>query len=209
MRSWATSGSKQQPEAQVTFHLVAAELLHHSLGCFENSCLLPRQSSADWLEWWRAKIPVQTHPILWIPGHWEHMETYSALAQEATAAAAIRGVFKTGIKGTKKVFATCLQLFQHFTRGCLLFIDFVFVHSDHAHDFAQLWENHCSLNTCHFCPFWVLLNTIDLLWGNTGIFWKTWLQKLSKILEILCLIIPRITENFKEKLSIKPVFLKD
>lgn len=45
---------------------------------------------------------------------------------------------KTGVRGTKKVLANCLQLFQHFTSGCLLFLDIAFVHSDHTCDFAQL-----------------------------------------------------------------------
>lgn len=71
MSSWAISGSKQQSEAQITFHLVAAELLEGSLDYFENGSLLPRQCSADWLKWWQDESPVQTHPILWMLDCWK------------------------------------------------------------------------------------------------------------------------------------------
>lgn len=154
MSSWAIPGSKQQSEAQITVHLVAAELLDYSLDYFQTGSLLPRQCSADWLEWWPKALFRHT-PSFGFSAIGK--QTYSVLMQETTVASAIIGVFegdKTGIRGTKKkcllIVCNCFDISP--VAACNSQMLYLYIET--TCDFAQLWANHCSLNTCpFFVPF--------------------------------------------------------
>lgn len=87
MSSWATSGSKQQSEAQIPFHLAAAELLDHSPDCFVNGSLLQGSVQLTDSNGEVPKALFTHHPL------GSGKPTYSVLIQEATVAAAIIGVF--------------------------------------------------------------------------------------------------------------------